>query len=77
MSINENSDSFELIVKYGLHVKPSENSASGKRFASVGYPASECHMEYVHEELTDSPDGSSSAYRKAIARAVEELNKIS
>lgn len=77
MSINENSDSFGLIVKFGLHVKPSENSASGKRFASVGYPVSECHMEYVHEEIPDGPDGADAACRKAIARAVEELKKIS
>lgn len=77
MSTNENSDSFELIVKLGLHVKPSENSASGKRFASVGYPVSECHLEYVHEELPGNSDGDAVAYRKAIARAVEELNKIS
>ncbi|WP_333890984.1 hypothetical protein [Atlantibacter subterraneus] len=77
MSTNENSDSFELIVKLGLHVKPSENSASGKRFASVGYAVSESQMQYVHEELPGDSGGDAAAYRKAIARAVEELNKIS
>lgn len=76
MSIYENSDSFELIVKYGLHVKPSENSASGKRFASVGYAVSESQMQYVHEELPGNADGDAAAYRKAISRAAEELSKI-
>lgn len=73
----ENIDAFELIVKHGLHVKPTENSASGKNYASVGYPVSESRMEYVHEELPGKPDGDAAAYRKAIACAVQELSKIS
>jgi len=73
MSINENSDSFELIVKYGLHVKLSENSASGKRFASVGYAVSESQMEYLHEELPGDELGNKIAYRTAIFHAVQAI----
>ncbi|EBS4564767.1 hypothetical protein DOW39_06160 [Salmonella enterica subsp. enterica serovar Tanger] len=75
MSIEDNGCgyAFGLIVKYGLHVKPSENSASGKRYASVGYAVSESRMEYIHEELTGNPLDDEMAYRKAVLMAAQSI----